>query len=181
MRGGFICEGYASKVPYPKNGLTKPPPPLQAKERSSAEIASVYARCPRCNQVHIPHCEAPHGSSQTSYPTDPQPQTAAEGARSRPITIEEHERKPPAPSSWGNGGWSESHPPRASYQPEAPTSAHYPPTHPPVKRDAPPPHEHQPATHQQQDPSRQPSHRVYHQPPPQTMSQPASATPAPVM
>ncbi|KAF2787703.1 hypothetical protein K505DRAFT_122973 [Melanomma pulvis-pyrius CBS 109.77] len=36
-RGGFICEGYANKVPWPKNGTTKSHPPLQAKDRFPAE------------------------------------------------------------------------------------------------------------------------------------------------
>ncbi|KAJ4365007.1 hypothetical protein N0V83_008623 [Neocucurbitaria cava] len=97
-RGGFVCQGYANKIPWPKNGVTKPPPPLQAKSGLAAEVASVYARCPICNQIHIPHCDPP--ARQSIYPENPVP-TGGEGARNRPITVEEHERKPPAPSSWG--------------------------------------------------------------------------------
>jgi hypothetical protein len=183
LRGAFECQGYASKIPWPKHGITKAPPPLQAKERSSAEIASVYARCPVCNQVHIPHCEAPRGSSQPTYQGDPHATNAHEGARSRPITVEEHERKPPAPSMWASNGWSEAPPPpRAPYPPEGPLPAQYPPVQPPVTREAHPPHEHQATSHHQQEPPRQHNHnqRVYHHTP-QTMSQTVANTPAPAM
>lgn len=33
QRGGFICEGYATKVPWPKNGTPRPAAPLVAKDR----------------------------------------------------------------------------------------------------------------------------------------------------
>ncbi|KAF2833768.1 hypothetical protein CC86DRAFT_415746, partial [Ophiobolus disseminans] len=127
-RGGFVCEGYASKVPWPKNGLTvKPPPPLQAKEHMHDPTAA-YPRCPGCNQIHIPHCEPARSNSQP-YP-DARTQNGSEGARARPIVVEEQERKPPAPGNWNGSGWSE--PSRVSY-PEhaAPAPAQYsqPPVH----------------------------------------------------
>ncbi|KAL6707139.1 hypothetical protein ACN47E_004686 [Coniothyrium glycines] len=179
-KGGFICEGYAIKVPWPKNGVTKPPPPLQAKERSSAEIASVYARCPACNQVHIPHCETPRENSKASYQSEPHAPNAPEGARSRPITVEEHERKPPAPSNWSTNTWSEALPPRASYQTEGPPPTQYPPAQAP--RDAPPapPQNHQVPLHQQSEPPRPLSHRIYHHALP-SASQSVASTPVPAM
>lgn len=44
-RGGFICEGYANKVPWPKNGVQKPHPPLQARDRLPVDPAQLYHRC----------------------------------------------------------------------------------------------------------------------------------------
>ena len=85
-RGGFLCEGYASKIPWPKNGAAKPPPPLQAKERlSSADIPPQYARCTVCNVVHIPHCE----QAQKTH-TEPTAPSANDGL---PSSVEEHDRK----------------------------------------------------------------------------------------
>lgn len=172
-RGGFICEGYANKIPWPKNGVSKPPPPLQAKERMSAEVASVYARCQVCSQIHIPHCEPPR---QTSYPeSHPQP-SGTEGARGRPISVEEHERNPPAPSSWGSSWNEQQQPPRVPYPQEPPPPAQYAP--PPPNHERPPSHEQQTASQQRQDPSHQRQHnpRVYHHTP-QSMSQVATNVP----
>ena len=88
LRGNFECAGYANKIPWSKDGASKAPPALQAKERvSSAEIPAHYARCGVCNQVHIPHCE----STQKPYPES----NASDGARGRPVSIDEQERKPP--------------------------------------------------------------------------------------
>ncbi|KAF2025103.1 hypothetical protein EK21DRAFT_77160, partial [Setomelanomma holmii] len=136
LRGGFVCEGYASKVPWPKNGGTKPPPPLQAKEHMHDPTAA-YPRCPGCSQIHIPHCEPARSNSQ-SY-SDGRQLNGSEGVRARPIVIEEQERKPPAPSSWGNG-WNEPH--RVSYPEHPPppqVTAHYP--QPPPPHDRAPSHE----------------------------------------
>lgn len=172
-RGGFICEGYANKVPWPKNGVSKPPPPLQAKERLSAEVASVYARCQVCAQIHIPHCEPPR---QNSYPESHQQPNGAEGGRGRPITVEEHERKPPTQGNW-SGPWNEQpQPPRVPYQQEPPPPAQYAP--PPPGHERPPSHEHQPVPHQRQDSTHQRPYnpRVYHHTP-QSMSQVVTTLP----
>ncbi|CAO2658519.1 Nn.00g062420.m01.CDS01 [Neocucurbitaria sp. VM-36] len=174
-RGGFICEGYANKIPWPKNGVTKPPPPLQAKERLAAEVASIYARCPVCKQIHIPHCDPP--ARQNIYPENPAP-NGGEGARSRPINVEEHERKPPAPSSWGSG-WTEPPPPppRVSYPPEQPAAQYPQPSSAPTQ-ERPPSHDrHVPPQPNQSVPPRPHNPRVYHHTP-QSMSQVVSNPPA---
>ena len=44
QRGGFICEGYANKVPWPKNGTPKPHPPIVSKDRFPADPAQLYHR-----------------------------------------------------------------------------------------------------------------------------------------
>lgn len=177
-RGGFVCEGYASRVPWPKPGIAKPHPPLQAKERPSAEIPSIYNRCTVCNQIHVPLCEPPR-NGQAPYP-ESHLANGHEGARNRPITVEDHERKPPAPSTWGNG-WNEPPPPpqRAPYPPEQPPPVQYaqPPSAAPHERPAPQEHH---MSHPPHEPLRQNSARVYHRPP-QSMGQVPASTPAPVM
>lgn len=91
LRGNFECAGYANKIPWSKDGGSKAPPTLQAKERvSSAEIPAHYARCGVCNQVHIPHCD----TAQKPYP-DSSVSNGSEGTRARPASVDEHERKPP--------------------------------------------------------------------------------------
>ncbi|KAH7094320.1 maltose O-acetyltransferas-like protein [Paraphoma chrysanthemicola] len=177
-RGGFVCEGYASKIPWPKNGPTKPPPPLQAKEQMH-DPTSAYPRCPGCNQIHIPHCEPTRSNSQTY--ADARPLNGPEGARARPIVVEEQERKPPAPSSWNNG-WNE--PPRVSYPdhpPPPPVASQYP--QPPLPHDRAPSHEHhlmsQPAPH---PPAVADSHHQAPQqsrPPPMAPQPQTTAPPAP--
>ncbi|KAH8696820.1 trimeric LpxA-like protein [Phaeosphaeriaceae sp. PMI808] len=175
-RGGFVCEGYASKIPWPKNGITKPPPPLQAKEQMSHDPTSAFPRCPGCNQIHIPHCEPARSTSQ-SY-SDPRALNGVEGARARPIVVEEQERKPPATGTWSNG-WSE--PPRVSY-PEhpPPVAAQYPHPPPPVSNHDRTPsstHDHHIPQPQASHPPRQHNPRVYHHTP-QSMSQTTNHSPA---
>jgi hypothetical protein len=90
LRGNFECAGYANKIPWSKEGTSKAPPALQAKERvssASAEIPAHYARCNVCNQVHIPHCEA----TQKPYSES----TSSDGMRPRPVSVDEPQRKPP--------------------------------------------------------------------------------------
>lgn len=88
LRGNFECAGYAKSTPWQKDGASKAPPTLQAKERmSSVEIPARFARCGICNQVHIPHCEPNH----KSYPES----NGSDGAHGRPISSDEQERKPP--------------------------------------------------------------------------------------
>lgn len=183
-RGGFICEGYANKIPWPKNGVTKPPPPLQAKGRSPEEMTSNYPRCPGCNQIHIPHCE-PHHGVQPIYP-EPNRSNGHDGVRGRPISVED-ERKPPISSSWGNSGWGEHTPtqppppPRASYPPEPQSYAQPPP---PIiaNQERPPPNDHRSIPHQQSEPPRPQQHhsRVYHHTP-QSMGPVVTSVAAPVM
>lgn len=183
-RGGFICEGYANKIPWPKNGLVKPQPALQSKERPSGETSSTYSACPVCSQAHAPHCEG-RRSSQPPYTKEPMSHLASrrDGARSRPIAIEE-ERKLSTSSSWSSSGWSENAPPpsqpqpRASYSSEPHTYAQ-PPSIPAHER--PTAHERSVPHAQQSEPSRQQhSSRVYHHTP-QSMSQGVSSSLAPVV
>ncbi|CAN9288112.1 unnamed protein product [Alternaria alternata] len=141
-RGGFVCEGYANKVPWPKNGPAKPPAIL-AKEKYAA-----YTSCPTCQEKHTPHC-GPQ-SSETPYP----PPEMHPGNST--------ERKP-----W-KSSWSDRAPPpvRAAYQPEAPpppaqymqpVANHY---------ERPSTHDHQPVSQQQQQPHH--TSRGYHHAPPST-------------
>ncbi|CBX92088.1 hypothetical protein IAQ61_000276 [Plenodomus lingam] len=181
-RGAFICEGYANKIPYPKNGTLKPPPPLQAKERPSGEPTSTYPSCPVCNQIHIPHCESPR-TTQAPYSAESQPQLSngQDGARSRPIPIED-ERQLPKSSTWTGNGWSESAPPppplRTSY-PSEPHAYSQPPSS--SSHERPTTHEHSVLHHQHSEPPRQQHNsRVYHQTP-QSMSQGLVSTLAPVV
>ncbi|KAF2690719.1 hypothetical protein K458DRAFT_426170 [Lentithecium fluviatile CBS 122367] len=157
QRGGFICEGYANKVPWPKNGVPKPHPPLQARDRFPVDPAQLYHS---------------HGTSRENYP-ETNGQNGTDGARSRPIAVEEHDR-PPARNGW-SGGWSE--PPRASYPPEQHQPAEYSqppqtPTHgrPPSSEQHVPPSSQAPS-------SRQHNPRIYHHTP-QTMSQVVNNSPA---
>ncbi|KAF2997307.1 Maltose acetyltransferase [Curvularia kusanoi] len=91
-RGNFECAGYATKIPWAKEGASKAPPALQAKERvSSAEIPAHYARCTVCSQVHIPHCESTHKYSESN---------GSDNARGRPVSVDEQERKPPWTKTW---------------------------------------------------------------------------------
>jgi acetyltransferase-like isoleucine patch superfamily enzyme len=135
-----------------------------------------YPRCPGCNQIHIPHCEPTHSNTQPY--SDPRTHNGPEGARARPILVEEQERKPPAPSGWTNS-WRE--PPRVSY-PEhtAPVPAPY-AQPPPPNPDRTPSHDHHMPQPQPQGPPppppRQHNPRVYHHTP-HSMSQPAHHTPA---
>lgn len=150
-RGGFICEGYANKVPWPKNGVQKPHPPLQARDRLPVDPAQLYHS---------------HGTRESTE------QNNNGGARTRPIVVEEHER-PAARNGWASG-WSE--PPRASYPPDQHPPAEYsqPPQTPTHAR--PPSSEHVPPS-SQPPVSRQHNPRIYHHTP-QTMSQVVNNPPA---
>jgi hypothetical protein len=86
-RGNFECAGYANKIPWSKEGASKAPPALQAKERvSSAEIPLHYQRCNVCNIVHIPHCESTNKYSESN---------GSDSVRGRPVSVDEQERRPP--------------------------------------------------------------------------------------
>ncbi|KAI4666110.1 uncharacterized protein J4E78_003577 [Alternaria triticimaculans] len=145
-RGGFVCEGYANKVPWPKNGPAKPPA-LIAKDKLAA-----YPTCPTCQETHTPHCRPPH-SSEVSY-------TPSEMHSTNSI-----DRK-----SWKP--WSDSAPApppvRAAYQPEPPPpppSVQY--MQPAVNHyERPSSLDHRPVPQQQQQPHH--SSRGYHHAPPST-------------
>ncbi|KAF2636038.1 hypothetical protein P280DRAFT_163341 [Massarina eburnea CBS 473.64] len=167
IRGGFICEGYANKIPWPKNGVQKPHPPLQAKDRYQGDHSQLYHS---------------HGNSRESY-SEQSTQSETDGARSRPIVEEQHRQQPRL--GW-NGGWSE--PVRASYPPEQqqkqPPPQPQPPQHAPPEYSQPPPqssHGGPPSNDQQSSaqtpPSRQHNPRIYHHTP-QTMSQVVHHSPA---
>ena len=79
-RGNFECAGYANKIPWSKEGASKAPPALQAKERvSSAEIPFHFQR------LHVPHCESTHKYTDSN---------GSDSARGRPVSVDEQERKP---------------------------------------------------------------------------------------
>jgi acetyltransferase-like isoleucine patch superfamily enzyme len=120
-------------------------------------------RAARCR--HLADRFRSHGTSRESYP-DPHGPNGTDGARARPIVVEEHDR-PLARNGWGSG-WSE--PPRAAYPPEQHHAAEYsqPPQTPayarPTSRE-----QHVPPTSQPPS-SRAHNPRIYHHTP-QTMSQ----------
>jgi hypothetical protein len=157
-RGGFICEGYANKIPWPKNGATKlQPPPIQAKERPSIEIPTTYGE-----RTHLPHPEAPR-STEYSYP----PENQLSNGR---------ERKLQAPAAWNPPP-----PSRVMYQTEAqppPSHSQYitqPATFP---QERPRSRDRQPVPHQQSQPPSQHNPRMYHHTP-QSMGHAVASTPAP--
>ncbi|ORY10882.1 hypothetical protein BCR34DRAFT_588314 [Clohesyomyces aquaticus] len=139
-RGGFVCEGYANKIPWPKNGVSKPHVPLQAKDRFPMDSAQLY---------HSHGQTQSQPQSRDGY-SEPNKQVASDGARTRPIVIEEQERQG-SRNGWA-GIWGE--PPRPSYPPEHP---------PPSEYGRPPPNDHQ-TDHSSQTPAplRQPKPRIYH-------------------
>ncbi|KAF2266711.1 trimeric LpxA-like protein [Lojkania enalia] len=140
LRGGFICEGYANKIPWPKNGISKPHPPLQAKDgRFSVDPAQLYHS---------------HGATREGYP-DRAAHPSTDGGRAQPIVVEEHDR---ARNGWGQS-WGE-HP--RPYQPE-----HHPPSEyaPPNGLPHPRPtsnEQHIPLPTQGAVPQRQHTPRIYH-------------------
>ncbi|OCK81464.1 trimeric LpxA-like protein [Lepidopterella palustris CBS 459.81] len=109
MRGGFICEGYAHKATWTKPSLSKGHVPLQAKDRFS-EPSSLYHS---------------HSHSRESY-VDPHATSQLDGARTRPIVVEEHDR-PVARAPWGNGWTESSHRPYSSDHASAPEYSQAPP------------------------------------------------------
>ncbi|KAF2018058.1 hypothetical protein BU24DRAFT_164138 [Aaosphaeria arxii CBS 175.79] len=125
MRGGFICEGYANKVPWPKNGITKPHPPLQAKDRYPLDPAQLYHN---------------HTTGREQYSEGP----PTDGGRGQPIVIEEHDRRNGwAPAQAPTPTW-ENAPPRPTYSSDrAPPPPEYGPLPPPP----PPPHHPPHSTH----------------------------------
>ncbi|KAF1834955.1 hypothetical protein BDW02DRAFT_579146 [Decorospora gaudefroyi] len=159
-RGGFICEGYANKIPWPKNGATKLQAPLHPKERPAIDVPIAYG-----DRVHLPHHEAPR-STETSYPP-----------------LETHPSNAPERKHWN--GWTESTAPpppppppvRASYSSEAPPPAlaQY-SRHSTIHPERPPTRDHQTMPHHQ-SPPHQHSSRVYHHTP-QSMSHLVAGTPA---
>ncbi|KAF2872669.1 hypothetical protein BDV95DRAFT_606258 [Massariosphaeria phaeospora] len=155
-RGGFICEGYANKIPWPKNGVTKTHPPLQAKDRFAADSAQLYHNHGTNNREAYPDPNAPNGN---------------DGTRARPTVVEEHERQPTA------NGWGWRDPPRASYPPEQRQPSDYPPPPPTSGHGRPPSNDHH-APHPSQGTPQQRQHnpRIFHHTP-QTMSQVVSSSP----
>jgi hypothetical protein len=90
---------------WTKSGVTKPPPPPQAREKMTQDPTAAYPRCPGCNQVHIPHCER-----------DARSLDGRDGARVRHNVVKDQKHKSPALSNWNNGcnePLRNSHPARA--------------------------------------------------------------------
>ncbi|KAH8696898.1 hypothetical protein GQ44DRAFT_733544 [Phaeosphaeriaceae sp. PMI808] len=175
-RNGFICAGYAYKVPRPKNVVAKPLPSLQAQKRMPTNAHQLYSRLQGYDLAHILNCEPSLGSSQSTY-ADPNAPNGSIGDCDRPITVEEQEHQPPA-SSRGTG---RDEPSRVLYPPGQPL----PPTSYPQRPPAPAPvherdasHDHRRGTHSIQV-SPPPRHRprVCHETP-HSMSQIITNSPA---
>ncbi|KAI4714518.1 hypothetical protein J4E89_000198 [Alternaria sp. Ai002NY15] len=62
-RGGFVCEGYANKVPWPKNGPAKPPA-LIAKDK----LAAYPTAAKPIQQLHVAPQHQPPPPPPTSLP-----------------------------------------------------------------------------------------------------------------
>ncbi|KAF2732439.1 hypothetical protein EJ04DRAFT_337047 [Polyplosphaeria fusca] len=140
-RGGFICEGYLNKIPWPKNGAQKPHPPLQAKDQYLQQL------------YHS------HGTPTREGYQEPNAQPATtEGVRTQPIVVEDHER---ARGGWGQS-WAE--PPRAAYPPERHQQpAEYPQSTGAPPQARPPSNDHHAPQPAQGPPSQRPHNpRIYH-------------------
>ncbi|KAF2490777.1 hypothetical protein BU16DRAFT_134671 [Lophium mytilinum] len=98
IRGGFICEGYAHKATWTKPSLSKAHVPLQAKDRFSEQSGLYHT----------------HGHPRESY-AEPHASSHVDGARTRPIVVDEVER--PAPRTAWNNGWPEQPRPYAQEPP----------------------------------------------------------------
>ncbi|KAH7061340.1 hypothetical protein B0J12DRAFT_647529 [Macrophomina phaseolina] len=100
-RGGFVCEGYLSKMTWPKPGVAKSHVPLQSKH-GYADHPGIFPR---------PPTEPYH---------EPRPPQSFEGARARPILVEDE--RPAAQNVWA--AWT-GHPERVAtndYSRTAPSS-----------------------------------------------------------
>ncbi|KAK7177984.1 maltose O-acetyltransferase [Paraphaeosphaeria sporulosa] len=130
QRGGFICEGYANMVPWPKNGTPRPTAPLVAKDR--------YPPDPTQQLYHS------HGGSRDGY-TDSTSSNGPDGGRARPIVVEEQDH-PSARSGWTNGwvdaplpAYSQEQQHRPEYTPAPPQSSY---RRSPLSTSAPPARQH---------------------------------------
>ncbi|KAL5382196.1 hypothetical protein PMIN06_010654 [Paraphaeosphaeria minitans] len=130
QRGGFMCEGYANKVPWLQNGTTRPAAPLVAKDRFQPD--------PTQQLYHS------HGAPREGY-TDSTPPNEMDGDQAHPIVVEKQDH-PSARSGWTNG-WSDA--PRPTYSQEqqhrpeympAPLQSNY--RRPPLSASAPPARQH---------------------------------------
>ncbi|KAH7394827.1 hypothetical protein BKA66DRAFT_438626 [Pyrenochaeta sp. MPI-SDFR-AT-0127] len=121
-RSGFVCEGYANKVPWPENRLTRPLPSLQAQKRMPSDTLQLYSRFQGSDLAHILNCEPRLGSSQSTH-QDSHASIGSVGGCDRPIAVEEQKLQQPA-SSWEAG---RSDPSRVLFPPEQPLPpAYYP-------------------------------------------------------
>jgi acetyltransferase-like isoleucine patch superfamily enzyme len=100
-RGEFICEGYASKICWRRNGVIKPPPPLQAKEKMTQHLAAADPKCPTCDRDHRPRFELVRSNTQPY--SDLRSFNGCNGTRVRPIAVRDAERNPPSPSGLDDG------------------------------------------------------------------------------
>ncbi|KAF2204751.1 hypothetical protein GQ43DRAFT_428675 [Delitschia confertaspora ATCC 74209] len=153
-RGGFICEGYAHKVSWQKSGVgSKTHIPLQAKDKYAVDSPQLYHS---------------HGHARENYDTSTHP---TDGARVRPIVLEEPQRQT-SRDSW-TGNWAD--PQRASYPPEHPPVSEYTQQPSLTAQSRPPSHDHH-VEHPSQS-QRQSVPRIHHYTP-QPMSQPMNSSPA---
>ncbi|KAH8726731.1 hypothetical protein GQ44DRAFT_725910 [Phaeosphaeriaceae sp. PMI808] len=164
-RSGFICEGYANKAPWPKDGVAKPLPLLQAQERMVSDAHPLHSRLQSSSLAHIPNCESSVSSSQGTH-RNFHASIRSVGAYDQPITIEECEPQPLA----SNRDTGQGKPFRVLYPPEQPMPpVSYPQPARVHERDA--SHYHYRGTHPiQYLPPLCRSHRVYDHDP-QSMSQ----------
>ncbi|KAF1975943.1 hypothetical protein BU23DRAFT_566151 [Bimuria novae-zelandiae CBS 107.79] len=102
-RGGFLCEGYAIKVPWPKNGTPKSHAPIVSKDRFPADPTQLYHS---------------HGAPRESYNDSTSP-NGTDGGRGRPIIVEDDRS---AARVWASG-WGDA--PRPAYSQEQQPHAEY--------------------------------------------------------
>ncbi|KAI9850870.1 MAG: Maltose acetyltransferase [Vezdaea acicularis] len=126
IRGGFVCEGYSSRVEWQKSGSSKPPVPLQAKD---GEVqGSPASISPSQHAQHLSN-GTPAGASKRDAQESPvfrglQPAgsghgASGHGASGRPIVVDEEQQPQRAaaivspdrkhqPAAWGKASWPSS-------------------------------------------------------------------------
>jgi acetyltransferase-like isoleucine patch superfamily enzyme len=96
-RNGLVCQGYANKVPLPRNGVLKSLPSLQDHTRMSIDARQLHNRPQGYDLAHIVNCEPSLGSSQ-SIRQDLHASVQSADACDRAIAVEEHGCQLPASS-----------------------------------------------------------------------------------
>ncbi|KAI9796545.1 MAG: Maltose acetyltransferase [Piccolia ochrophora] len=138
IRGGFVCEGYSTRIEWQKTPRDKPPVPLQAKDGEGPpgqypQPATQGGTPQRATTQTRGRDRSPPGY-RNSHPS--QPGTAASARppfgdedRDRGGPTSPHSNAPPL-TGWPKGSWSGGN--NASYPPDHPTKGdyqHVPPMH----------------------------------------------------
>jgi acetyltransferase-like isoleucine patch superfamily enzyme len=71
---------------------------MHTKKQTTHDPTAFYLRHPKCDHIHIPHCEP--GRSDSQPYTDTPTHTVAKDSRIQPNIVEEYRGDRPPPSSW---------------------------------------------------------------------------------